>query len=80
MMLCRTLGRTGRALPRVGRAAARSMASVTDGLELGLPDKFGHFINGEFCEPDGGQYFDNVSPVRVVRAAQVWQAFPRANE
>jgi len=27
------------------------MASVADGLNLGLPEKFGHFINGEFVEP-----------------------------
>ena len=29
--------------------------SVTAGLDLKLPSKFGHFINGEFVEPAGGQ-------------------------
>lgn len=44
-------------------AAKRSLASVIDGLDLNLPAKFGHFINGEFVEPLEGQYFDNVSPI-----------------
>ena len=33
------------------------------GLDLGLPERYGHFINGEFVEPLEGQYFDNVSPI-----------------
>ena len=37
--------------------------SVAAGLDLGLPAKFGHFINGEFVEPAEGQYFDNISPI-----------------
>jgi hypothetical protein len=28
--------------------ATRAFASVADGRGLGLPDKFGHFIGGEF--------------------------------
>jgi aldehyde dehydrogenase len=39
------------------------LASVADGLGLGLPPKFGHFIGGEFVEPIEGKYFDNISPV-----------------
>ena len=42
-------------------ASARNFASNTDGL--GLPDKFGHFINGKFTDPIDGQYFDNISPI-----------------
>uniref|UniRef100_A0A7S1SB93 Aldehyde dehydrogenase domain-containing protein n=1 Tax=Alexandrium catenella TaxID=2925 RepID=A0A7S1SB93_ALECA len=45
------------------RIARRSLASIADGLDLGLPDKFGHFINGKFVAPAGGEYFDNVSPI-----------------
>jgi aldehyde dehydrogenase len=41
----------------------RSLASVAAGLDLGLPAKYGHFINGKFVEPANGQYFDNVSPI-----------------
>lgn len=52
-----------RSFPAVRAAAARSMASVTDGLDLGLPDKFDHFINGEFVAPVDGKYFDNISPI-----------------
>lgn len=37
--------------------------SIADGLDLGLPEKFGHFINGEFVEPADGQYFENISPI-----------------
>merc|ERR1719394_182317 len=37
--------------------------SIADKLDLGLPKKFGHFINGEFVEPVDGQYFDNISPI-----------------
>jgi len=40
---------------------ARALSSVSNGL--GLPSKFGHFINGEFVEPKGGEYFDNPSPI-----------------
>lgn len=39
----------------------RRLSSLSAGL--GLPDKFGHFIGGEFVEPADGQYFDNVSPI-----------------
>lgn len=44
---------------------------------LGLPDKFGHFINGEFVEPKEGKYFDNISPIdgkTFIKAAQGTQA------
>jgi len=37
------------------------MSSIANGL--GLPSKFGNFINGEFVEPAAGKYFDNLSPV-----------------
>jgi aldehyde dehydrogenase len=48
---------------RNARTIQRSFASVTDGLDLGLPAKYGQFIGGEFVEPAGGQYFDNISPI-----------------
>ena len=32
-------------------------------IKVGLPSKFGHFINGDFVEPVEGKYFDNVSPI-----------------
>ena len=60
MMLCRSLRRAIPSSPTV-HAATRSMASVADGL--GLPDKFDHFIGGEFVAPESGEYFDNVSPI-----------------
>ena len=41
----------------------RTFASVTDGLGLNLPARYGHYINGTFVEPLGGDYFDNVSPI-----------------
>jgi len=40
---------------------ARALSSVAK--ELGLPNKFGQFINGKFVEPVGGEYFENVSPI-----------------
>lgn len=30
---------------------------------LGLPSKYGHFINGQFVEPSEGKYFENPSPI-----------------
>ena len=54
--------RRSRAAPLVA-ARARTLASVADNLDLNLPAKFGHFINGEFVEPADGQYFDNLSPI-----------------
>ena len=39
------------------------MSSVTEGLGLELPAKYGHFIGGKFVEPAEGNYFDNVSPI-----------------
>jgi aldehyde dehydrogenase len=62
MMLRRSLCRS---LPAAVRATTmrRSMASVADGLGLELPDKFDHFIGGEFVAPADGEYFDNVSPI-----------------
>jgi aldehyde dehydrogenase len=39
------------------------MSSVADGLDLGLPDKFDHFIGGEFVAPADDEYFDNISPI-----------------
>lgn len=44
-------------------ASLAAGASVTDGLGLDLPDKYGHFINGAFVEPIEGGYFDNPSPI-----------------
>jgi len=46
-----------------GRAPRRSLASITQGLQLGLPAKYGHFIGGEFVPPIEGGYFDNPSPI-----------------
>lgn len=41
--------------------ATPSVADVVPTLDL--PEKYGHFINGEFVEPLEGEYFDNVSPI-----------------
>ena len=58
----------------VGRKLAYTRnLSVALSLDLGLPDKYGHFINGEFVEPDLGQYFENISPIDgkpFIRAAR----------
>lgn len=48
---------------RLPALSQRSFASVADGLDLGLPSKYGLFIGGEFVEPAGGEYFDNISPI-----------------
>ena len=51
-------------LATLRRARAPShvrFASIAAGLNL--PAKYGHFINGKFVEPVGGEYFDNVSPI-----------------
>jgi len=42
-------------------AVESALSSVADGL--GLPSKYGHYINGQFVEPANGQYFDNISPI-----------------
>ena len=42
--------------------AVRAFASVA-AANLGLPSKYGHFINGKFVEPREGKYFDNISPI-----------------
>ena len=49
----------------LSRAAARPVRafSVAAGLDLDLPDKYGHFIDGCFVEPAGGDFFENVSPI-----------------
>jgi len=58
------LRRIAPATRRVACAGAtRGLASVANSLSLGLPAKYGHFIDGEFKEPVGGGYFDNVSPI-----------------
>jgi aldehyde dehydrogenase len=44
-------------------ARRRGLTSVVAALNLGLPSKFGHFIGGEFVEPQNGQYSDIVSPL-----------------
>lgn len=45
-------------------ATVRAFSAISDLLpSLDLPEKYGHFINGEFTEPAGGEYFDNVSPI-----------------
>jgi aldehyde dehydrogenase len=49
-----------RAIPAIKK---RSFASVAAGLNLGLPAKYGHFIDGKFVEPREGNYFDNISPI-----------------
>ena len=55
------------ACSRVRGPTSRLIAPATRSLSvaagLGLPSKFGHFINGKFVEPAGGQYFENVSPI-----------------
>lgn len=48
----------------VAGSAAPSVSTVADVIPtLGLPKKFGHFINGDFVEPTEGQYFDNITPI-----------------
>jgi aldehyde dehydrogenase len=57
--------------PAFAVAPQRTFASITDGL--GLPEKFGHFINGKFVEPAEGKYFDNLSPINgqvFIKSAQ----------
>lgn len=41
-------------------SATRALSTLPN---LGLPSKFGNFINGKFVEPAEGKYFDNVSPI-----------------
>ena len=53
---------------RLTTKAVRSLSSKAPVVSelvpsLGLPDKYGLFINGEFVEPTTGEYFDNVSPI-----------------
>jgi len=44
------------------RARSRSpRRCLTTGL--GLPEKYGLFINGKFVDPVDGEYFDNISPI-----------------
>ena len=57
----RSVGRIGTTMRSMASVAAPSLAGVVP--ELGLPDKFGLFIDGEFVEPTKGEYFDNPSPV-----------------
>lgn len=56
MMMSRLLGQ-----PAKSDAAVPPVANTLP--SLGLPDKYGLFINGEFVEPTKGEYFDNVSPI-----------------
>lgn len=58
---CRTYRFAASVSPAIAASTQRSFASIADGL--GLPDKFGLFINGEFVEPAEGKYFDNLSPI-----------------
>ena len=39
-------------------------------------EKYGNFINGQFVEPVGGQYFENTSPVDGSLIAQ----YPRSQK
>src|SRR5690606_15161153 len=35
----------------------------TDGSDIAVASRYGHFIGGEFVDPVKGQYFENISPV-----------------
>lgn len=52
------------AVPDSQRAVAHrcGLASIA-GRDMGLPERYGHFIGGEFVEPISGKYFDNPSPL-----------------
>lgn len=50
--------------PKAGTDTPNMTSTVMDVLpSLGLPPKYGHFINGTFCEPTNGEYFDNICPI-----------------
>ena len=60
-MLARSASSALRAARGVAVVAPRAFASVADGL--GLPERYGNYINGEFVAPASGEYFDNKSPI-----------------
>ena len=47
----------------------------TEGAKVSFKTRYGNFINGEFVEPAGGQYFTNLSPVNGQPIAE----FPRSD-
>ncbi|EWC40821.1 aldehyde dehydrogenase family protein [Stutzerimonas stutzeri] len=47
----------------------------TEGAKVSFKTRYGNFINGEFVEPVGGQYFTNLSPVNGQPIAE----FPRSD-
>ncbi|MBK3869376.1 aldehyde dehydrogenase family protein [Pseudomonas stutzeri] len=47
----------------------------TEGAKISFKTRYGNFINGEFVEPVGGQYFTNLSPVNGQPIAE----FPRSD-
>lgn len=58
---------------RAAPAVTSRTFSIANGLNLGLPDKYGHFIGGEFVAPIDGEYFDNISPIdgeKFIQAAR----------
>ena len=61
-------------MPKTTTRRAFASSIVKDLLpSLNLPDRYGHFINGEFVPPASGQYFDNKSPIdgqNFIQAAQ----------
>ena len=47
----------------------------TEGAKVNFKSRYGNFINGQFVEPVGGQYFTNLSPVNGQPIAE----FPRSD-
>ena len=73
MMLRQALCRRSAAATRAAPAVTSRTFSIANGLDLGLPDKYGHFIGGEFVAPIDGEYFDNISPIdgeKFIQAAR----------
>ena len=47
----------------------------TEGAKVNFKSRYGNYINGQFVEPAGGQYFTNLSPVNGQPIAE----FPRSD-
>jgi aldehyde dehydrogenase len=48
----------------------------TDGAVVNFKDRYQNFINGQWVEPQNGQYFDNISPIN----GQVFCQIPRSDQ
>ena len=47
----------------------------SEGAVVSFKSRYGNYINGQFVEPAGGQYFTNLSPVNGQPIAE----FPRSD-